>query len=304
VHGSNNATTAAATAAPNGAPHVRIQSLFNISIGSDLSMGTTDAAWEAWGKEDPYFGVVTDPKYRRDNLTEDGKQQFFDTGVGHVNYVMYLIHKYVDASYKPHRALDFGCGVGRVLLPLARMAESVVGLDVSPSMIAEAKRNVIEAGLDNIEILPSDDQLSGLTGQFDLVHSCLVFQHIPVARGMKLFKQLLDRVVPGGIVSIQFIFAKEYWPENLGVAPVEPPVKSKTKLLKLGIGGNSKDKPLIANGVPIDPASGEPMMEMNIYPMNQLIYLAHQAGCERFHSELGNHGGELGIFFIMQKKPQ
>lgn len=267
-------------------------------------MGTTDAAWEAWGKVDPYFGVVTDPKYRRDNLTEDGKQEFFDSGVGHVNYVMYLIHRYIDANYKPHRALDFGCGVGRVLMPLARMAEAVVGLDVSPSMIAEAKRNVAQAGLNNVEILPSDDALSHLKGSYDLVHSCLVFQHIPVERGLKLFQRLLDHVAPGGIVTIQFIFAKEYWSGSLGVAPPEPPPKRTSKLLKLGIGTGDKDKPLVENGVPIDPSSGEPMMEMNIYPMNQLIFLAHQAGCERFHSELGNHGGELGIFFIMQKKPQ
>ena len=48
----------------------------------------TDYAWEAWGRRDPYFGVITDPRYRRGEMQEADKREFFESGHWHVNYVM------------------------------------------------------------------------------------------------------------------------------------------------------------------------------------------------------------------------
>src|ERR1700732_2454646 len=122
----------------------------------DLS---TDGDWEDWGRRDPYFAVLTDPKYRRDKLTEVAKNEFFDSGRIHVDHVMRIIRRHVDTEFAPKRALDFGCGVGRVLIPLAEVAQEVVGLDVSPSMLQEAKRNCEERGITNAELLASDEEL-------------------------------------------------------------------------------------------------------------------------------------------------
>ena len=38
------------------------------------------------------------------------------------------------------RVLDFGCGIGRVAAPLATEGRTVLGVDVSPRMVAEARR--------------------------------------------------------------------------------------------------------------------------------------------------------------------
>jgi 2-polyprenyl-3-methyl-5-hydroxy-6-metoxy-1,4-benzoquinol methylase len=263
-------------------------------------MSATDAAWEAWGKADPYFGVLTDARFRRENLDEDARRAFFESGAGHIQIVLSIIQRYVDASYAPKRALDFGCGVGRVLIPLARISEEVVGLDVSPSMIAEAKANCDAAQLSNVQILPSVDSLAGLTGQFDFVHSCLVFQHIPAKRGKQIFVRLMQRLAPGGVAAIQFIYAKEYWPDSFGITPPAAP-QTKKRVLGFPIGTKSSAEPASAGGVPIDPSTGEPLMEMNIYSLNQLLFIAHQNGVTRFHTELANHGGELSAFLIMQK---
>ena len=48
------------------------------------------------------------------------------------------ITRHVDPTFAPSRTLDFGCGVGRVAIPLARRFEHVVGLDVSPGMLTRA----------------------------------------------------------------------------------------------------------------------------------------------------------------------
>lgn len=95
-------------------------------------------------------------------------------------------------------ALDFGCGVGRLTLALAREFEGVVGLDVSRSMLDEAGRNAREFGVSNVKFALSNDLLSEAPGQFDFVNSYIVLQHIPTRRGMPIIERLIDKVRPGG----------------------------------------------------------------------------------------------------------
>ena len=40
----------------------------------------TDEAWEEWGAKDPYYGVLTNPIFRRVALTEASKDEFFRSG--------------------------------------------------------------------------------------------------------------------------------------------------------------------------------------------------------------------------------
>jgi SAM-dependent methyltransferase len=67
-------------------------------------------------------------------------------------------------SLRPASVLDAGCGTGRVAIELARRGVEVVGVDVDPSMIAEARRR--NPGLDWVE-----GDLAGLDlgRQFDVV---------------------------------------------------------------------------------------------------------------------------------------
>jgi len=146
---------------------------------------TTDAEWEKWGRQDPYFGVITFEKYRNQNLSESAKAEFFQTGKDHIEHVMDVCRKHIDSNFSPRRSLDFGCGTGRLLLPLAGISEAAVGIDVSDSMLKETRKNCTEHQIDNVQLVKSDDQLSRLEGQFDFIHSFIVFQHIPVDRGKK-----------------------------------------------------------------------------------------------------------------------
>ena len=170
---------------------------------------STDIAWEQWGRRDPYFGVITLPQFRRDQMTEEARREFFRSGEVHVQFVLDYVRHFIDANFKPDAVLDFGCGVGRTLLPFAATAGRATGLDVSPSMLQEARRNCDAQGRQNVQLLLSDDQLSAVTGDFDLIHSCIVFQHIPIARGRAIFAQLLRFLRPGGIAVLC-----EPWGEN------------------------------------------------------------------------------------------
>jgi tRNA/tmRNA/rRNA uracil-C5-methylase (TrmA/RlmC/RlmD family) len=102
---------------------------------------STDIAWEEWGRRDPYFGVITNPKFRRSELNDHSKREFFESGQSHAHGVLTTIRRFIDPGFAPRTVLDFGCGVGRLLIPFAKVADEVVGLDVSPSMLKEARRN-------------------------------------------------------------------------------------------------------------------------------------------------------------------
>jgi ubiquinone/menaquinone biosynthesis C-methylase UbiE len=47
-------------------------------------------------------------------------------------------------------AVDLGCGTGQVTLPLARIAEKVMAVDVSPAMVERLLERASKEGLDNI----------------------------------------------------------------------------------------------------------------------------------------------------------
>jgi len=58
-------------------------------------------------------------------------------------------------------------------------------------MLAEARRNMEEMNIANVTLVGSDDRLSQVPGSYDLVHSHIVLQHIPVRRGMGMIGELL-----------------------------------------------------------------------------------------------------------------
>ena len=159
-------------------------------------MLSTDEAWEKFGRQAPYFGVLADERFAADRIHEN-RDEFFATGRG---FVAQLIERYERhfGELPRGRALDHGCGVGRLTFPLAAEFGSVVGIDISPSMLAEAGANAREFRIANIEFALADDRLSNADGGFDFVNSYITLQHIPVRRGLAILSRLIDKVKLGG----------------------------------------------------------------------------------------------------------
>ena len=272
---------------------------------------TTDTEWQAWGMRDPYFAVLTNPKYRTDVLTPDVKQEFFASGGRTVNSVLETCRGYFGAHFSPQRVLDFGCGVGRLSIPFATQAREVVGMDVAESMLAEARLNCAAHDCQNVTLVLSDDTLSRATGQFDLVYSCLVLQHVEVARGRKLFAELVGKVQPGGCGVIQVTFAWDKYEAEFGVVPDRPVVRSapdgqhsqtkafwKRAFERLGI---FRTVPMIEPLPKTKAIGSDPEMQMNYYNLSQLMFILERAGVQRVFSTFTNHGGALGLFMYFQK---
>lgn len=98
------------------------------------------------------------------------------------------------------RALDVGCGVGRWSHLLAGRGAQVTGVDISPTMIAEARRRADQKGiLQRCRFETQNLAELDAGGQYDLVLAVTVLQHIldPLAF-RAAFKRMVDHLAPGG----------------------------------------------------------------------------------------------------------
>jgi SAM-dependent methyltransferase len=254
--------------------------------------GNTDRTWEYFGKNDPYFGVLTAQVFKKGEFTESARQEFFATGERYMGSIIGTIRQHFEPAFRPTRALDFGCGVGRLTLPLARCAESVVAVDVSESMMATAAENAKQLGISNITFLKSDDTLSRVTGRFDFVHSFIVFQHIPPTRGYQIFQRQIDMLNDDGIGALHFTYAYDE-PVSFGrrfltsAQHAVPAVRALTNLLK---------------GRPMS----EPIMQMNQYDVSRLLHQLEKSGCHEVHlrfTETSVHQrGFYGVILFFRKR--
>ena len=249
----------------------------------------TDKAWQEWGEHDPYFGVFTDEKFRLENLTPDVKDEFFDSGEKYIQQILTNIKSKIDPSFHPATALDFGCGTGRLLLPLAKICNNVVGVDISDGMLEEAKANL--ASFPNVQLYKSDDQLSKIKNeQFDLVNTYIVLQHIPQKRVLVIFNQLVELVSKNGVGVIHLTFAKTKFKNNFGVAPNTFLDFAKSLLVHI--------KKTMFN---IFNTSADPEMQMNLHSLNQAFFILQEAGINKFYTETTNHDGAIGMTIYFKK---
>lgn len=72
---------------------------------------------------------------------------------------------------KEDTVLDVGCGPGRITVPMAKRAKSVMSLDASPKMLEFCAANAREAGLDNVTTKLFDWETEDIStlGKFDIV---------------------------------------------------------------------------------------------------------------------------------------
>ena len=216
----------------------------------------TDKTWKKYGEVDPYFGVITSDEYRSTVITDRGRDEFFRSGDRYVESLMAILRE-LNPEFSPRSAMDFGCGVGRLAIPLARECDStVLGVDVSPGMLSEARKNAANHGISNVEF--TDEP----SGRYDLVHSYIVLQHISPRRGLPIVRDLVSRVNPGGMIALQVPYHLAAWRRmRSSVVRVDPITKRVNNLVH-------------------GRALNYPQLTMYCYSIPSLLEIFHEGGID------------------------
>lgn len=154
--------------------------------------------WDAFGKADALWAILTLPGKRRGKWDV---KEFFESGKKEVDALMQ--DQLLAAFTSRGKALDFGCGVGRLTQALAGYFDQVYGVDVAPSMIELARRYNRHGDKcryflnDRASLLLFDDN------SFDLIYSAITLQHIDPADSRNYIAEFLRTLAPGGLLVFQ-----------------------------------------------------------------------------------------------------
>ena len=114
---------------------------------------------------------------------------------------------FADVLLKPGaRLLDYGCGVGRLVRPLASRGCHIIAADVSPKMLNHCAAYC--AGLEGIDYVLSDGWgvANVPAASIDGAYSLYVFQHMPSVAMARAVLADIHRVLrPGGWCKVQTV---------------------------------------------------------------------------------------------------
>lgn len=149
--------------------------------------------WDDRARKNALYYIVTNAAQSEEQFAESGKQS--------VETILADIEQDVDAG---GTVLEIGCGVGRMLRPLAQRFALVQGVDVSAEMISRAQTRLADLGNVNVSLTDGTSLRPIKSNSVDIAISYLVFQHIPDASTVEANIADTFRVLrPGGVFKFQ-----------------------------------------------------------------------------------------------------
>lgn len=126
------------------------------------------------------------------------------------------------AALRPGEAvLEVGCGRGREALQAASLVGPqgrVVGIDLTPAMVAEARAAAARAGVSNVTFLEgSAERLPLADGSVDVAFSNCVLNHVPDK--LAAYRELYRVLRPGGRLAVSDVVSRGRLPAEVTCDP-------------------------------------------------------------------------------------
>lgn len=155
--------------------------------------------WESLGSSDPYWAVLTRPGMKGGKWD---KEEFFQTGDQEIQRAEKKMSS-LGIQLKRGTALDYGCGVGRLSRALASRFENVIGMDISETMLKEAR--TVNASFPNLSFIGNNGrELTDIKdGTIDFIYSNIVLQHSPQENQRLIINEFCRVLSQGGVVAFQ-----------------------------------------------------------------------------------------------------
>ncbi len=151
------------------------------------------AEWNERATEDAHYYVAFGRR-------EQDDEEFFATAADVVRALEAELKRIPEAR----RALEIGCGPGRLMRPMARHFSEIHGIDISDEMVCRAERNLAATPNAYPQHATGSDLSAFPGGHFDFVYSYAVFQHIPSGDVVFGYLREVARVLkPGGVAHLQ-----------------------------------------------------------------------------------------------------
>jgi SAM-dependent methyltransferase len=240
-----------------------------------MRLWQTKRHWETWARVDPFWAVLTSPE-KSGNRWRD--EEFFATGRATVEADLACV-KEVCPFLGDHRALDFGCGVGRLTQALASHFREVVGIDISKEMVRLAVKLNLHG--DRVKFMQnSGADLSLLSSdQFDFVYSLITLQHMDRAYARKYIAEFVRVAAAGGVIFFQM--------------PAIKPPPSRSQPLTLG----RRLWHLVNRSFPM-----KPVMEMHALLREEVVGVLQAAGAEVLKVVPYGAAGDIASFGYLAVK--
>jgi len=206
--------------------------------------------------EDPLWAILADPSKRGGRWE---LEEFLATGEKEIDAVLGYV---AGLPFEPGRgrALDFGCGIGRLTRALSRHFERVDGIDISSTMLEQARR--VNADIPACHFTrETSTRLPFEDGTIDFVYSALVLQHMKTELALAYVGEFVRMLKPGGLAVFQ--------------APSRHLVDGSDKTVTL-----------------VELNSGTAEVEMNAHPRQQIEEAVHAAGGRLVDVKLDDSAGE------------
>ena len=160
---------------------------------SDLA--TIQAGWDHAARENATFNILTDPTY------SDGwpLDVFFAHGRVEIDDAIARLNS-LGVEYGTGRALDFGCGVGRLTQALRHHFRRADGVDVSDEMVKLARSYDEKCSFYHN---PRPDLQLFKARTFDFVYSMIVLQHMPQSLQEGYVREFFRVLKPSGIAMFE-----------------------------------------------------------------------------------------------------
>ena len=229
--------------------------------------------WEIIARRDPWFGVLSNPAFRAGAITPEHRRDFYASGEDDIARLLQWFDQDVGARPSAGRALDIGCGVGRLTYAMAKIVPAVAGYDVAESMLALAR-----------EEAPANAEFSATLppGPFAWINSYIVFQHIPPPEGLRLIEDALARAAADCFLSLHITFWRDHaQPKN------NPIATARRELARAASRKGDSD--------------AAQLIRMHDYPMSDVMRLITAASFERIVMRHTNHAGHHGAWLISRR---
>lgn len=185
------------------------------------AVGLKWAHFYAWMLNRQDRNVRIDDLLRKSRATGDAAPSvkgLYDISVGE-KYVDFLK---VEGVKPDQKVLDFGCGYGRIAVPLIRYLDkgNYVGVDLSAERIRLAREYISVESLDEKEptlsVAPPSNKMDYLpAADFDVVWAHSVFAHMPVSDFRMCLTQLRTLLRPEGVLMGNYGFSERRMKTNL-----------------------------------------------------------------------------------------